>query len=76
VTTTGRAEAVADRVREAANNAGLSTLGLAELAGIPYPTLQRRLKLKPEYFTVDELVRISEATHTDFSWLASGLVTA
>lgn len=67
---------MAGRVGEAARAAGLTKHQLAEQTGIPYPTLRRRLEVRPDLFTVDELVRIAEATGTDFAWLASGEAVA
>lgn len=72
MTTTGAAEAVAERVRVALDGAGLSINRTSELTGIPYPTLRRRIKVQPEFFTVDELARIAAVTGVDFAYLAAG----
>lgn len=72
MTTTGAATEVANRVHEALNGAGLSINKLSELAGIPYPTLRRRIKVQPQFFTVDEIARIAAVTGVDFAYLAAG----
>lgn len=76
MTNTVRAESVAARVREALADAGISINRLADLTGIPYPTLRRHIKVTPALLTLDELNRIADATGADFAFLASGLQVA
>lgn len=72
MTNTVAADGVAERVRGALSDAGLSINRLSELTGIPYPTLRRRIKVQPEYFTVDEIARIADVTGVEFAFLAAG----
>lgn len=73
MTTSGdAAQRVADRVRAAYEQAGLSPNRLAALTGMSHPTLRRRLESTPHLFTVDELVRIADATGVHWGYLLTG----
>ena len=52
---------LAAEVREAARSAGVSRNQLAELTGIPFVTLTRRLASTGKGFTVAELVAVAAA---------------
>ena len=52
---------LAAEVREAARSAGVSRNQLAELTGIPFVTLTRRLTSTGKGFTVAELVAVAAA---------------
>jgi lambda repressor-like predicted transcriptional regulator len=55
------ARQAADSVLFAIDAAGESINGLAATTGIPYSTLRRNLKAKPERLTLGDLLLIAEA---------------
>lgn len=64
-------EDVAKRIRDAREEDGRSERWLAEQAGIPYPTLRRKLNQRPDNLTLDELIRIARALRINIAYLAS-----
>jgi lambda repressor-like predicted transcriptional regulator len=66
-----KAAELATRIKAATKSAGLTTKALSDTTGIPYSTLNRKLDIKPETFTVQEITKISVALGVGFDTLLS-----
>lgn len=71
-----KAEQLAVRVRKAAKGAELTFRELSRLTGIPYSTLNRRLDVAPEKFTLDEIDKIAAACEVEPELLLVGADTS
>lgn len=66
-------QAVADRITEAMEHAGIKRQRLAALAGIPRETLARKLERAPQTLTLSEVARLADALEVTFEELAFGV---
>lgn len=66
-------QAVAGRITEAMELAGIKRQQLAARAGIPRETLARKLERAPQTFTLSEVARLADALEVTFEELAFGV---
>jgi len=71
-----KAAELANRIEIARTNAGQTKERVSETTGIPYSTLNRKLTVSPEKFTVQEVAAIAVALNVEFSDLFGAGVAA
>lgn len=71
-----KAADLATRIEAARVTAGRTKRWLSETTGIPYPTLNRKLTVSPEAFTVQDVSRIADALAVDFDALMVQMAVA
>lgn len=69
-----KAAELVTRITKAREVTGRTNRWLSETTGIPYSTLNRKLNVTPEFFTVQDLSRIAVALDVSLSSLVSGEV--